>query len=101
MTLRGAGAATRLVSGTGGAERDHVFVYLRDGAALEDCRRAAVVVSRSAIGRCGAALVIDSAQLREGGSRLVWRERTGWRVLAARRFGPSRRWQTKAEMSYD
>ena len=38
MTLRGAGAATRLVSGTGGAERDHVFVYLRDGAALEDCR---------------------------------------------------------------
>lgn len=70
-------------------------------SALEDCRRAAVVVSRSAIGRCGAALVIDPAQLREGGSRLVWRERTGWRVLAARRFGPSRRWQTKAEMSYD
>jgi len=38
VTLRGYGAATRFVSGTGGRNANHVFVYLKDGAAIEDCR---------------------------------------------------------------
>lgn len=38
VILRGAGAATRFVSGTGGRNGNHVFVYLKDGAAIEDCR---------------------------------------------------------------
>jgi hypothetical protein len=38
VILRGSGAATRFVSGAGGRNGNHVFVYLKDGAAIEDCR---------------------------------------------------------------
>lgn len=38
VTLRGAGSATRFISGTGGKNGHHVFVYLKDGSAIEDCR---------------------------------------------------------------
>ena len=38
VTLKGSGAASRIVSGTGGSNGNHVFVYLKDGAAIEDLR---------------------------------------------------------------
>lgn len=38
VLFKGAGAATRFVSGTGGKTGHHVFVYLKDGAAIEDMR---------------------------------------------------------------
>ena len=38
VTLRGAGSATRFVSDVGGRDSAHALVYLKDYAAIEDCR---------------------------------------------------------------
>ncbi|RCW44219.1 glycosyl hydrolase family 28-related protein [Paenibacillus prosopidis] len=38
VVLRGSGYSTRFVSGTGGKSGNHIFVYLKDNAAIEDCR---------------------------------------------------------------
>jgi parallel beta-helix repeat protein len=58
VTLRGAGPATRIVSGSGGAARDHVLLYIRDSAAVEDCRLSGsdFISKRSKNGTSGAAI---------------------------------------------
>jgi len=53
VTLRGAGAATRFVSGTGGRNANHVFVYLKDGSVIEDCRLSGANFARQSGGASG------------------------------------------------
>lgn len=38
VTLKGSGAATRFISSVGGRNGNHAFVYLKDYAAIEDCK---------------------------------------------------------------
>ncbi|MBD2865580.1 glycosyl hydrolase family 28-related protein [Paenibacillus oceani] len=37
VILHGAGSATKFISGTGGRHGNHILVYLKDNAAIEDC----------------------------------------------------------------
>ncbi|WMS41191.1 ComEC/Rec2 family competence protein [Acuticoccus sp. MNP-M23] len=67
-------------------------------AAMEDCRRAAVVVSRDRLTHCPAALVIDRRRLAREGSLAAWKTGAGWTVRAERPGGPTLPWHVPSEV---
>jgi competence protein ComEC len=67
--------------------------YVTELVALEeDCRRAAIIVTRLDAQGCGAGLVLDRSALRARGATVVRFEETGFVTWSTRRAGEPRPW---------
>ncbi len=70
-------------------------------AAVEDCGRAMVVISRDRLTGCAAPLGIDRRTLTRHGSLAAWEGADGWRVRFERPDGPVLPWQVPSEVERD
>ncbi|MEM8854409.1 MAG: ComEC/Rec2 family competence protein [Pseudomonadota bacterium] len=74
----------------------HLAITLKSSALAEDCQLADVVVTRHAVDRCAAPLLIDRRQLRRRGAVAAKHTPGGWEVVHARPRGSTRPWHVRA-----
>jgi competence protein ComEC len=68
------------------------------GALEEDCRRAAIVITRLDAQGCGAGLVLDRSALKARGATVVRFEETGFVTWSTRRAGEPRPWADRTPL---